>query len=343
MNNPFQTCLPREFTPMPTSKYSVISTVFLSALIFLVFLSEAAPIYSDHYCTKSITYQPNTTFQTNLNHLISSLSSKASEGNHFYRTKVGSDAPNMVNGLFLCRGDILTSTCHECVSTAAREIKRRCSSEKEAIIWFDVCMLRYSNQYLNNIVPSVSLLNSKNISRADLDRFNELLAGMLNALATKAENSLSDKFATEELNFTSTVTLYGLVQCTPDLTVFECNMCFRSAIASIPNCCNGKQGARVLLPGCNIRYELYPFYNTTSPVVQSRSSGRKHVSIIISFVIPIVALVVLFILCSFVEKKARKRIQLWKKSKMEFSKDIEESDTGKSSRNYSRGNENAQK
>ncbi|KAJ1376487.1 Gnk2-homologous domain [Sesbania bispinosa] len=319
---------------MPPSKYSVISSVFLSLFSFLFFPTKAAPIYSSHCCTDSAKYQSNSTFLTNLNLLLTSLSSNATEGSHFYRTTVGSETPNVVHGLFLCRGDTVTTACHDCVTAAAKEIKRRCPVEKEAIIWYDLCMVRYSNQYyLNNIVPSVDMSDSKSVAGTDVNRFNELLAGLLNSLATKAANSENDKFATGEVNFTSSVTLYGLVQCTPELSLFDCNMCFRSAIASVPNCCDGKQGARSLLPGCNIRYEIYPFYNSTRtltppvPVVQSRTSERSRFEVILTFVIPIVAAMVLFTfgICSVMRKQARDMIQLWRKT--EFSV-IDEAATG---------------
>ncbi|XP_054779059.1 cysteine-rich receptor-like protein kinase 25 [Prosopis cineraria] len=234
---------------------------FLSFFSFLIFLTEADPIYSSHACTDSISYKPNTTFETNLNLLLSSLSSKARDGSHFYRTRTGDATPDIVNGLFLCRGDIVVATCSDCVSAAAGEIKRRCPVQKEAIIWYDVCMLRYSNQSFNRIVPSTDLSSTEDIAPEDKERFNQLLAGMLNSVAAKVLKSQT-KFATEQVNFTRTETLYGLEQCTPDLTVFDCNTCLRSAIAAIPNCCDGKRGATVLLPACNIRYEFYPFFNS---------------------------------------------------------------------------------
>ncbi|TKY51080.1 Cysteine-rich receptor protein kinase 25 [Spatholobus suberectus] len=305
---------------MPPSKYFAIPSIFLFHFISLLLPTKAAPIYSSHVCTDSSKYQPNSTFQTNLNYLLSSLSSNATEGTHFYKTTVGSETPNAVKGLFLCRGDTLAATCHDCVTFAARDLKRRCPVEKEAIIWYDVCMVRYSNQYLNNIVPGMDMSDSKSVGRADLDRFNELLAGLLNSLATEAANSRDEKFATGEVNFTSSVTLYGLVQCTPELSLFDCNMCFRSAIASVPNCCDGKRGARVLLPGCNIRYEVYPFYNSTKilapPVVKSRPSGRSRVEVVLTFVIPIVAAMVLFTfgICSVMRKQGMSVIQLWRKT-----------------------------
>ncbi|KAL2324340.1 hypothetical protein Fmac_023398 [Flemingia macrophylla] len=241
--------------------------------------ASTAPIYSSHACTDSSKYQPNTTFQTNLDVLLSSLSSNATHGTHFHKTTIASDTPNAaVRGLFLCRADTLAAACHACVAAAAADLRRRCPVQKEAIIWYDVCMVRYSdNSYLNNIVPSVDISDSKGVAVVDLDRFSELLAGLLNSLAAEAANSADEKFATGEVNLTSSVTLYGLVQCTPDLSFFDCNMCFRSAIASVPNCCDGKRGARSLLPGCNIRYEVYPFYNTTNvlspPLVKSLPSG----------------------------------------------------------------------
>ncbi|WVY96358.1 hypothetical protein V8G54_028509 [Vigna mungo] len=299
---------------MPHSNCLAISSVFFFLFTSSFFFStKATPIYSSHVCTDSTKNQPNITFQTNLNLLLSSLSSKATQATQFYKTTIATQTPNPVKGLFLCRGDTLAAACHDCVTAAAADLKSRCPVQKEAIIWYDVCMVRYSDQYLNNIVPGVDMSDSKNVTSISisLDRFNELLAGLLNSLATKARNSADKKFATGEVNLTSSVTLYGLVQCTPDLSLFDCRMCFSSAIASVPNCCEGKRGARVLLPGCNIRYEVYPFYssnNTLTPtIVKPRPSGRSSVEVILTFVIPIVAAMVLFTfgICTVMRKQAK--------------------------------------
>ncbi|KAK7391015.1 hypothetical protein VNO78_19293 [Psophocarpus tetragonolobus] len=321
MHNPLQIFLQMKIPKMPPSNYLVIPLLFFFFLFSpLLFSTKATAIYSSHVCTDSNKYQANSTFQSNLNLLLSSLSSNATEGSHFYRTTIDSDTTNAINGLFLCRGDTVTATCYDCVTAAAGDLKRRCPVEKEAIIWYDVCMVRYSNQYFNYIVPGVDMSDSKSVASADLDRFNEFLAGLLNSLATEASNSADEKFATGEVKFNTSVTLYGLVQCTPELSLFDCNMCFRSAIASVPNCCDGKRGARVLLPGCNIRYEEYPFYNSTKilspPVQKSRPSGRSRVEVILTFAIPIVAAMVLFTfgICSVMRKQTKSVIQLWRKT-----------------------------
>ncbi|KAK4258890.1 hypothetical protein QN277_005287 [Acacia crassicarpa] len=303
---------------MPNSKSSVLVFLFSHFFFFFFVLREAAPIYSSHVCTDSIKYQPNSTFQFNLNLLLSSLTSNAAKGSHFFRTQLS----NAINGLFLCRGDTLTTTCSDCVSAASREIERRCPVQKEAIIWYDLCMLRYSNQSLNNFVPSSEISNTETVDPKNKERFNEILAGLLNSLAAKAVISHVDKFETEEVNFTRTEKLFGLVQCTPDLTAFGCNSCLKSAIASVPICCDGKLGATVLLPACNIRYELFPFFNTTPssnpPAIRSPPSGRSNFSVILGFVIPIVGVVSLFAFgfCSFTGKQGRDMLLSWRKKNL---------------------------
>lgn len=83
----------------------------------------------------------------------------------------------------------------------------------------------------------------------------------MNDAAVQAANGGGDKkFATKEANFSSFQTLYTLAQCTPDLSQSGCEKCLKIATSELPSCCNGKQGGRVLIPSCNIRYEFYPFY-----------------------------------------------------------------------------------
>ena len=56
-------------------------------------------------------------------------------------------------------------------------------------------------------------------------------------------------FATKEAMFSSSLTLYSLVQCTPDLSSFDCNKCLEGAKANLPTYCSGKQGAMGLYTG----------------------------------------------------------------------------------------------
>lgn len=89
----------------------------------------------------------------------------------------------------------------------------------------------------------------------------DLLAVTVRAVAEQAANGDgAKKFATKEANFTGSTVLYTLGQCTPDLSVADCNTCLQVAISNLPNCCNGKKGGSVLTPSCYVRYAEYPFY-----------------------------------------------------------------------------------
>ncbi|KAK7269969.1 hypothetical protein RIF29_22795 [Crotalaria pallida] len=297
-------------------KSSVTHFILLSLLVILILTSEAAPPYSAYVCSTDGSYfKPNTTYQTNLKALLSSLVSNVT-GLHdgYYRTAVAQGSPDEVKGLFLCRGDVTLATCQDCVAAAAENITRLCTNTTESIIWYDECMVRYSNlSFLNNIVPGVNLKNTNTVPDSDSELFNNLLATTLNDIAATAANSASgnSKFATKEVEFTRSQKLYSLAQCTPDLTTFDCNTCLASAISSLPTCCNGTRGARVLLPGCNLRYELYPFYNVSAlsnqPKVPPPPSGKKNTSIIVAIVAPIAVVAALFVLgCFLLRKRASK-------------------------------------
>ncbi|XP_062161065.1 cysteine-rich receptor-like protein kinase 25 [Alnus glutinosa] len=240
------------------------------------------------------------------------LSSNATRATGFSNASAGE-----VSGLFLCRGDVNPTVCQDCVANGTIEILGRCPLDKVAIIWYDECLLRCSNQPIFatvNVVPAVSMSSTQVILEAESDRFNELLSRTMNSLATLASNSLTAmKFATEEEAFNSSQTLYSLVQCTPDLTESDCEVCFQSAIGGLPMCCGGKQGGRVLLPSCNIRYELYSFYNFTaaSPAFPPPAPGGSKMSsltIIVTIVIAIsVSVVLFFIAYCFLRRRARKK------------------------------------
>lgn len=238
--------------------------VLISLLWFLNIISEAAPTYRFHYCSNETTFTPNSTYQSNLNLLLSSLSSNATNQSGFYNTTVGQNPSNMVYGLFLCRGDVTTEVCHDCVATAIRNrVQQNCSMGKVAVIWYDECMLRYSNQSFFSIMDEwPTQYVSDNQSMPEVERFNKLLATMIDDLVTQATSAQPNakKFATKEANFSASLTLYSLVQCTPDLSSFGCTRCIRQAVADLQYCCVGKQGAMVLYPTCVVRYEIYPFY-----------------------------------------------------------------------------------
>jgi hypothetical protein len=259
---------------MPSFNTSMI-LIILSLLSFLSLTSAQVPHYRYHFCSNESTFIPNSTYQFNLDYLLSSLSSSATSESGFYNATAGQSPATTIYGLFLCRGDLTTNACQACVATATREIVQQyCLVGKVAVIWYDECMLRYSNRSFFSTIeeePSSLMWNLKNIT--EQDRFHKLLEATLNDSVPRAANAPSGvkKFAAKEVSFTESKTLYSLVQCTPDISSSDCNMCLRGAMANLQTCCDGKQGGRVLYPSCNLRYEIYQFYQIQSESVPTPS------------------------------------------------------------------------
>ncbi|KAL5579063.1 hypothetical protein UlMin_011505 [Ulmus minor] len=249
---------------MPASFNMFITFVLIFSLNFLSFTSEAAPELRYSICPNTTIFNANSTYQSNLNGLLSSLTSNATIETGFYNTTIGQDPASIVYGSFMCRGDVTTAQCQECVSTAASEVVQRCSIRKVAVIWYDQCMLRYTNQsFFGNMDegPIAYLWSTQNITEPD--QFGDLLSEKMNELVDEAATAPSGakKYASKEANFSGFQTLYSLVQCTPDLSTSTCNRCLKRIVADIPRCCSGRQGGNIMNPSCNIRYEIYPFYN----------------------------------------------------------------------------------
>ncbi|KAJ9169013.1 hypothetical protein P3X46_020483 [Hevea brasiliensis] len=241
--------------------------LFLSVLIGLVAFTTAQPEFFLHSCYNTRNYTSNSVYQSNLNILLSSLSSNINITYGFYSLSFGQD-PDRAYAIALCRGDVLLDDCRSCVNDSARRILQDCPNQKEAIGWYDNCMIRYSNKSIFGVMedwPRLALLNVNNVT--SIDQFNQVLRTLMDRLRSEASSGSSlRKFATGEAPGPDFLTIYALAQCTPDLSGQQCNDCLDQAAGYIPGCCNGKIGGRVVTPSCNLRYEISRFYNSTVPL-----------------------------------------------------------------------------
>ncbi|KAL9384091.1 hypothetical protein Peur_024414 [Populus x canadensis] len=239
-------------------------------------ITEAQEInYRDHLCPDTNTFVRNSTYQANLKILLSSLAFNATrnDSNGFYNTSAGQDIDE-VYGLFLCRGDVSVEVCLKCVKLATNDIVELCPIEKEAIVWYDECFLLYSNSYSYNFSslnqqPVLYMWNPSDIT-VNVE-FNQLLVKTISDAANVAASAPSGekKFEAKRVSYTWLESLYVLVQCTPDLSKYDCNRCLNQTLSDLPICCNNKTGGRVLYPSCNLRFENYSFYNETAVVAMS--------------------------------------------------------------------------
>ncbi|KAI3868636.1 hypothetical protein MKX03_013146 [Papaver bracteatum] len=154
-------------------------------------------------------------------------------------------AEDRVNRIGLCRGDMNDYDFFICLVSARSKIRTHFPYSKGAVIWHDNCTVKYSNEkffvYLNNV-------NNVN----DPHVFNKKTRELITSLSEKAVVAGMKLFATGEmaLGGYSDEKLYGLVQCSRDLSFSNCKKC-------LPSCCEScKRGGRILGGSCNIRYEF---------------------------------------------------------------------------------------
>ncbi|GMI77541.1 cysteine-rich RLK (RECEPTOR-like protein kinase) 10 [Hibiscus trionum] len=251
----------------------------LLLLVIVLFLfnpivESQQPTYLSHACLNATTFAINSTYQANRDALLSSLSSNGTRASGFHNTTAGR-SPDMVYGLFLCRGDLSTSVCRACVTFATTDISQRCPVDATAVVWYEECLLRYSDRNIFSVVteaPTFLTYNStQNVTQPE--RFKMLAGFMMNETA-RAANEITGgkKFATGEVFISALQKLYALAQCTPDLSVTDCDRCLESAIGYLPT---GRLGGRFLNPSCNIRFEFYPFYNLTSAVAAPEETKQN--------------------------------------------------------------------
>ncbi|KAF8029065.1 hypothetical protein BT93_E1668 [Corymbia citriodora subsp. variegata] len=263
---------------------------WLSCLIlFIPGTPVGAQTYVQEWCADRGNYASYGKFQDNVDRLLSRGDYAADNRGPiygFYNTTEGED-PDKVYGLFLCRGDVATNLCQSCISSATETIIERCPGQMEAIIWYDECLVRYSNRSFFSImetIPVIPIINPTDVSisfnRAVKQTFdNKEFATKVIALAANVTDlAISSKslYATNYVKISSSVTLYELAQCTPDISKSNCRTCLLSAIIEFPTVLNYKRGgARVLQPSCNIRYELYRFYEEPGGQASTPSATNK--------------------------------------------------------------------
>ncbi|KAG4380603.1 hypothetical protein GLYMA_16G202400v4 [Glycine max] len=278
------------------------------------------PTYLNHSCPTDVTV--DSTFQMYLKTLLFYLSSNATNGKKSYKDNV----ENTVYGLFMCRGDLPSQLCQQCVLNATHRISSVCNSVQEGIIWYSHCMIRYSNLYFFSEVeesPNFDMLNLTSSSTSIIpgqDYFTFTLSDTIVKLAQEAGDT-TERYVTKSLKLTDLQTLYTLAQCTQDLSSDGCKNCLEDINGKIPWFRLGSVGGRVLYPSCNLRFELFQFYRgsdeeTQSPMAGNPSTpglqGKRKVRLrtIIFIIVPTIVSVTLFFLGYYlVKRKARKSVK----------------------------------
>jgi len=230
------------------------------------------PLYLSHNCSSSSNKTMITTdsaFLSNLGTLFTDLSSNSTNKPRFFNTTVGT-----VSGLFMCRGDLSPDLCRLCVSDAIKRIASECRSSKEAVIWYNNCFLRYSNDPFPSTLettPTYHRFNIENTSDPNLHRrfFTWTLAKALFEAQMDTGGPFKN-YGTKEAKLNDHQSLYTLAQCTPNIDSFSCELCLGKIFNSeIPWCCLASPVGKVFYPSCYMIFGLSPI-NSSDHQTESR-------------------------------------------------------------------------
>ncbi|PWZ37293.1 Cysteine-rich receptor-like protein kinase 6 [Zea mays] len=252
--------------PGPGSRSRLLPLALSSFLLLLLLLiAPGAAAQPWQSCGNTDNYSANSTYQSNLASLAKALPANASRSATLFAEGSAGALPDAVYALALCRGDINATACGACVTTAFQDAQQLCAYNKDAAVFYDACYLRFSNKDFiasaTNNGDAIVLMNSQNVS-PPVRAFDAAVAVLLNATADYAAANSSRRFATGEEGFDATdPTIYGLTQCTPNMSPAECRTCLRSIISDMPQYLSGRRGGRIIGMRCNFRYDLYSFFS----------------------------------------------------------------------------------
>ncbi|CAO2842644.1 unnamed protein product [Amaranthus hypochondriacus] len=266
------------------------------------------------YCYTNGNYTNTSTYKTNLDTLLFTLANLLRNSAFFYNLTIGND-PNKVYATFLCGGDLTPQLCRNCLDNSMSKLLRTCPTQKAALEWYDDCMLRYSNQPILGISQDFAAyigVSFENVTD-NVNEFDQVLGGLLHDIQHEAASGDSElKFATGSSDYGDFKKIYGMMQCSPDLSFRDCFNCLGDYMIKLSGCCNKRLGARILGPSCKIRYEDHLFYNNESyspppsPPPSGKGTNTTKIALLIS--IPLfISIALLLGICFLCRNKFKTR------------------------------------
>ncbi|XP_050944334.1 uncharacterized protein LOC103485320 [Cucumis melo] len=310
-----------------TNLYFMLYSFILPLPHLMFHTTSQLPPFLQFTCSDEAgNYTNNTTFKKNLDTVLLSISSKTSYIDYGYYNETAGQEPDRATALALCRGGVELEQCRRCVYNSTLRITQDCPNQKEAEGLYQDCQIRYSNNSIYGVKDNTVQLFLVNGGRVeDWVGFNMALRSLFDRLKMEASSGSSiqkSAWGGEKVRSPSMDTIYGLVDCFPDLSYLDCFDCLNQLQASLPSCCNASIGVRLAATSCQLAYELHPVYAPLppppSPLSLSPSpshenndnSGRSRTTFVIIMVTIVSAAVILLVVIFTIlilRKKKRKR------------------------------------
>ncbi|XBI97139.1 hypothetical protein VPH35_033330 [Triticum aestivum] len=306
----------------------------MPCLLLLLFLElrAVAAAYSEYSCNGTTgNYTASDAFGANLARLTAELPINASTSPSLYASAAIGTSSEKVSALALCRGDITdASTCSGCLDNAFQQLRALCAGERDATFYHDLCTLRYSGEdFLGRPEDNSPVINAMDVNGSTFAAwdsgnatsrsfFLSLVGTLFGEMAMYGSyNSTVRRFASAVMYVNPQLpTVYGLAQCTPDLSPGQCWHCFQGLQEQTRQWYDGREGGRIIGVRCNIRYESYQFYDGMADVriglqggssSPTESNGSKHrKTLIVLLCVSITVFCSVLVCCLLLMRRLRK-------------------------------------
>ncbi|KAL3624688.1 hypothetical protein CASFOL_031356 [Castilleja foliolosa] len=202
-------------------------------------------------------YVADSNYSQSLTYLVDDLCANAPKNNGFRYASWAEDENNRAYGLANCRGDVSNEDCEACLVNATISANTNsCPYSKGAIIWRDYCQLKYSDVDFRGEIDEDYVYSMANEEHSIGLNDDVIVRSILSNISSHIDvNTLFDNGSAD---VGGGMILYGMVQCTGDLSKDNCTKCLEDATKYIDAT---RVGARLLFGSCNVRYETYQFLN----------------------------------------------------------------------------------
>ncbi|KAL6643507.1 hypothetical protein ACP70R_018273 [Stipagrostis hirtigluma subsp. patula] len=221
-----------------------------------------------NYCSTLGNFTANSQYQVNLGNLLSDIPPRA-VANRGYANSTTGNGPDTIFGLSMCYADYDWIQCQDCLRSSARWVPRLCPTSRVAKAIYDACILRYSDEPFLSIADLKSAYHVySNSFVTDAASMNTTRWSMMSRLTAQAAGS-SLRFANGSEGYTdsqgASQMIYGLAQCTRDLSDGECTRCLTMFVAELSATRPNNTLGVVKGYSCYVRYQVGQAFEITIP------------------------------------------------------------------------------
>ncbi|KAM0943869.1 putative protein kinase RLK-Pelle-DLSV family [Dioscorea sansibarensis] len=277
-------------------------------------LSQGSPIL--YRCSTGSNYTTPSAVATNLALLLPDLIATTANSSILYSTaSIGS-----TYGLAQCQLGSSPSDCASCLNNSATDFSTLCPSGG---IRYDGCLLRYSDtRFFSQLSNDAFQYRTNGHAATDPVGFGGRVNDLMDEISSKASRTPS-RFAAGSTNFSGGI--YGMAQCTRDLSVDDCEKCLNGTLNVFKNSAFGRIGCLTASLSCIARYESYRFFSLSllsapapppsssgvnDAILNSGSGGKRSntTTIVLVVVFVVVAGIVVFSgVCIYLRRRSRRK------------------------------------